>query len=142
MNKRGSNRNSCMVGVGSHNSLAGSLGKLVLYRFTGNLGDSMAMFHLNRDLNNLRVVHAVLSGDLTASVFHGGSYRVGDNVSHGGDNGSSGDVVSGVRGISTKVLRVSLSVGFSLSLDMVISSYRSSITKSINNLLADLLILD
>jgi len=163
---RGSDRYSGVLSGGGHHGLAGGHGELVLYRSTGHLGDGVTVLNLHRDLLDLRVVHTVLSGDLTASMLHSSS----DGVGHSMSNGSRGDMVShsnrssvvsnsdggsmvsnsnrssgSKRSTVGEVLRVSLSFsisisdGFSLPLAMMI---RSSITQSVHNLLAHLLILN
>jgi len=159
-------RYSGVLSGGGHHGLAGGHGELVLYRSTGHLGDGVTVLNLHRDLLDLGVVHTVLSGDLTASMLHSSS----DGVGHSMSNGSRGDMVShsnrssmvsnsdggsmvsnshrsrgSKRSTVGVVLRVSLSFsvsisnGFSLSLAMMI---RSSVTQSVHNLLADLLILN
>jgi len=154
---RGSDRYSGVLSGGGHHGLAGGHGELVLYRSTGDLGDGVTVLNLYGDLLDLRVVHTVLSGDLTASMLHSS----GDGVSHSMGNGGRSDMVShsnrssvvsnsnrssgSKRSTVGEVLRVSLSFGvsisngFSLSLAMMI---RSSITQSVHNLLAHLLILN
>ena len=62
-----------------------------------------------------RSTYAVLGGDLTAGVLHGGLQRVGNSV--GSDRGGQGSVVVG----SGKVLGVSLGLGIGLSLGNVVA---------------------
>merc|ERR1719153_1864577 len=151
---------------GGHHGLTGGHGELVLHILTGDLGDGVTVFYIDRNLLDLGVVHTVLSGDLTASMLHSSS----DGVCHSMGNGGRGDMVShsnrssvvsnsdggsmvsnskrssgSKRSTVGEVLRVSLSFGvsisngFSLSLAMMI---RSSVTQSVHNLLAHLLILN
>jgi len=159
---RGSDRDSSVLGGGGHYRLTGGHGELVLHILTGDLGDSVTVLNLDRNLLDLGVVHTVLGGDLTASMLHCGSHGVGHSVSYGSHRSRShrGDMVS-YRGSSIasvvvnskgskrstvgEVLRISLSFsvslsdGLSLSLAMMIGS---SITQSVHNLLAHLLILN
>ena len=81
-----------------------------------------------------RSTYAVLGGDLTAGVLHGGLQGVGNGV--GSDRGGQGSVVVGVGG---EELGVSLGLGISLSLGNVVSG---GVTDHIDDLLADLLVLD
>jgi len=171
---RGSDRYSGVLSGGGHHGLAGGHGELVLYRSTGHLGDGVTVLNLHRDLLDLRVVHTVLSGDLTASMLHSSS----DGVGHSMSNGSRGDMVShsnrssvvsnsdggsmvsnsnrssGIasvmaysKGSSETVMSISISISFSLSLSLPlmvssISNRSGSITQSVHNLLAHLLILN
>jgi len=163
---RGSDRDSGVLGGSGHYRLTGGHGELVLHILTGDLGDSVTVLNLDRNLLDLGVVHTVLGGDLTASMLHCGSHGVGHSVSYGShmvshrSRSHRGDMVS-YRGSSIasvvvnskgskrstvgEVLRVSLSFsvslsdGLSLSLAMMIGS---SITQSVHNLLAHLLILN
>merc|ERR1719481_1552823 len=120
---RGSDRYSGVLSGGGHHGLAGSHGELVLYRSTGDLGDGVTVLNLHRDLLDLRVVHTVLSGDLTASMLHSSS----DGVGHSMSNGSRGDMVSHSnrssvmsysKGSSETVMSISISISFSLSLSL------------------------
>merc|ERR1719369_1961042 len=120
-----------MSNMGSLHWLTGGLRDLVLHIGTGDLSDSVA----------------VLSGDLTASVFHSGGHRVGNSMGSDGDNMGSSKRGSGIRKTS-KVLGIGigLSLSFTLNNGMVATSYDSRysrlVTDGVNNLLADLLILD
>ena len=76
--------------------------------------------------------YAVLGGDLTAGVLHGGLQRVSNSVGSNWGGSISGVVVG-----SSQELGVSL--GISLPLGDVVSG---SVTDHINDLLADLLVLD
>jgi len=146
--KRGSDGS---VGGGSgDDGLTGGLGELVLDISAGDLGDGVAVLDLDGDLDDLGVVNAVLGGDLTAGVLHGLGDGVGDSVGNGQRSGGNsvsnsdrgGDSVVGKRGNSVgKVLGISLSVGLSLPLANVVGS-DGSVTQSVNDLLADLLVLN
>lgn len=134
------------VGVGGLNSLAGGLGQRVLNISASNLGDSVAVLNLNRDNLDLGVVNAVLGGDLTASVLHGGDSGVGNGVSNGSNmgNGSgngmsdgSGGITGSITGIS--VVSISIGLSVSLSLDNMAVSGRG-VTEGVYNVLADLLV--
>merc|ERR1719348_1148721 len=125
---------------GGHHGLAGGHGELVLYRSAGHLGDGVTVLNLHRDLLDLRVVHTVLSGDLTASMLHSSS----DGVSHSMSNGSRGDMVShsngssmvsnsqgsssiasvmaDSKGSSETVMSISISFSLSLSLPLMVTS--------------------
>jgi len=124
--------------VGSLNWLAGGLGDLVLDWRAGDLGDGVAVLHLDRDQLDLGVVNAVLGGDLTASMLHSCLDGVGYSVGNWGD--------SWVSSVSSEKLRISFSIGISLTFAIVIGSMSDrscrSVTKGINNLLADLLVLN
>jgi len=169
---RGSDRYSGVLSGGGHHGLAGGHGELVLYRSAGHLGDGVTVLNLHRDLLDLRVVHTVLSGDLTASMLHSSS----DGVGHSMSNGSRGDMVShsnrssmvsnsdggsmvsnshrsssiasvmaDSKGSSETVMSISISFSLSLSLPLMVTSVSNrsgSITQSVHNLLADLLILN
>ena len=150
--KRGSDGS---VGGGSgDDGLTGGLGELVLDIGAGDLGDGVAVLDLDGDLDDLGVVNAVLGGDLTAGVLHSLGDGVGDSVGNrqrsGGNSVSNsdggGDSVVGKRGNSVgKVLGISLSVGLSLPLANVVGSDGSSdgsVTQGVNDLLADLLVLN
>ena len=139
--------------VGGLNSLAGGLGDGVLDISAGHLGDGVAVLDLHGDQLDLGAVHAVLGGDLTASVLHG----LGDGVGNGVGNGKRSNGVShsnrsnwgsdgvgkGKTGVG-EVLGISLSLGLSLPLAVVGNdgSSNGSVTESVNNLSADLLVLD
>merc|ERR1719331_1400581 len=115
-----------------HNGLALGGGDLVGHIGTGHLGDGVAVLNLDGDGLHLGVVNAVLGGDLTAGVLDGGLQRVSDSVGSNWGGGISGVVVG-----SSEELGVSL--GISLPLGDVVSG---SVTDHINDLLADLLVLD
>ena len=77
----GRRRRSRNGGVGrgtGDDGFTGGLGELILNIVPGDLGDSVAVLHLYRDLNDLGVVDTVLSGNLAAGVLHGFSDRVGN----------------------------------------------------------------
>jgi len=159
---RGSDRDSSVLGGSGHHGLAGGLGKYVLHIRTGDLGDSVTVLNLDRNLLDLGVVHTVLGGDLTASMLHCGSHGVGHSVSYGSHmvshrNGGSmvsyshrgssiASVVAESKGSSDTVVSISISISLSLGLplDVMVASIsnRSSITQSVHNLLAHLLILN
>jgi len=121
-----------VLGGGGDNGLTGGLGEHVLDSLTGDLGDGVAVLNLDGDLDDLGVVHAVLGGDLAASVGHGLGDGVSDGVSHGqrssdsvgngeGGSGEGGSGVSGVgnTGVSVgKVLGISLGIGLGLSISL------------------------
>merc|ERR1719331_972494 len=115
-----------------HNGLALGGGDLVGHIGTGHLGDGVAVLNLDGDGLHLGVVNAVLGGDLTAGVLNCGLQRVSDSVGSNGGGGIGGVVVG-----SSQELGVSL--GVSLPLGDVVSG---SVTDHINDLLADLLVLD
>jgi hypothetical protein len=111
--------------VGGGDSFTGGDGDEVLNIGTGDLGDDVAVLNLNGDNLDGGVIHAVLGGDITASVLHSG----GDGVSDGGgDDGGGGNVsvgegsdgvVSGVSvvggdSVSVSVLSIGISVGLAL----------------------------
>ena len=144
-------------GGGGDNGLTGGLGKLVLDIGTGDLGDGVAVLNLDGDLDDLGVVDAVLGGDLTAGVLHGLGDGVGNSVGNGqrsSNRGNSSDGRgSGIGGVVSvgEVLSISislsLSLGISLPLAVGVVSSRSngsngSVTESVNDLSADLLVLD
>jgi len=146
-----------MRGGGGDDGLTGGLGQLVLNIGTGDLGDGVAVLDLDGDLDDLGVVNAVLGGDLTASVLHGLGDGVGNSVGNGQRSGSNGDGGSdgvsqrssdGVVGEDTgvgEVLGISLSIGLGLPLADVVGSDGSSngsVTESVDDLSADLLVLD
>merc|ERR1711970_1350057 len=133
-----SGRGNGVGGGRGDNSLAGGLGQLVLDIGTGDLGDSVAVLNLDRDLDDLGVVDAVLGGDLTASVLHGLGDGVGNSVGNGQRSGNGGD--GGSNGVSQRssdgvvgedtgvgeVLGISLSIGLGLPLADVVGSDGSS----------------
>ena len=139
-------------GGGGDDGLTGGLGKLVLDIGTGDLGDGVAVLNLDGDLDDLGVVNAVLGGDLTAGVLHGLGDRVGNSVGNGQRSGNRGDSDSRGSGVGSvvavsKVLSISISIGVSLSLGLPLavvgnSVSNGSITESVNDLSADLLVLD
>ena len=122
------------------NRLALGGGDLVVDILALDLGDGVAVLHLDWDQLDLGVVDTVLGDHLTASVLDGGLDRVGNSVDSGSNNWSSDS--SSVVSTSQEVLRISL--GISLSLGNVVSSGSNSggITDDISHLLADLLVLD
>ena len=138
---------------GGDDGLTGGLGKLVLNIGTGDLGDGVAVLNLDGDLDDLGVVNAVLGGDLTASVLHGLGDGVGNSVGNGQrsngsngvshSNGGSDGVGKGKTSVG-EVLGISLSLGLSLPLAVVGNdgSSNGSVTEGVNDLLADLLVLD
>ena len=151
-----SGRGNGVGGGGGDDGLAGGLGQLVLDIGTGDLGDGVAVLNLDGDLDDLGVVNAVLGGDLTASVLHGLGDRVGNGMSNGQrSNGSNGVSHSnggnrGSNGVGKgktsvgEVLGISLSLGLSFPLAVVGNdrSSNGSVTQGVNDLLADLLVLD
>lgn len=139
--------------VGSLNSLTGSLGECVLNISTSNLGDGVAVLNLNGNNLNLGVINTVSGGDLTASVLHGGDSGVSNSgsnrqVDSGGSmsNSNRSSMSDSKRGSSmvsitiTKSSIMSISISFSISLSLVKTMMVSSITQSINNILANLLV--
>jgi len=105
---------------------------------TLDLGDGVAVLNLDWDQLDLGVIDTVLSDDLAASVLDGSLDRVSNGMSNGSDDWSGskrGGMVS-----TNQVLRISLGLSFSLSLDNVTSSW--GVTKEVGHLLADLLVLD
>merc|ERR1740123_1643212 len=137
-------------GGGGDNGLTGGLGKLVLDIGTGDLGDGVAVLNLDGDLDDLGVVNAVLGGDLTASVLHGLGDGVGNGVGNGqrsGDRGDSDSRGSGVGGVVAvgEVLSISIGLRLSLGLPLAVSVGsvgNGSVTESVSDLSADLLVLD
>ena len=142
-------------GGGGDNGLTGGLGKLVLDIFTGDLGDGVAVLNLDGDLDDLGVVNAVLGGDLTAGVLHGLGDGVGNSVGNGqrsSNRGNSSDGRgSGIGGVVSvgEVLSISISLSLSLGLPLAVGVVGSrsngsngSVTESVNDLSADLLVLD
>jgi len=147
---RGSSNISSVVdtktnGVGGLNSLASGLGECVLNISASDLGDGVTVLNLDGNNLNLGVINTVSGGNLTASVLHGGDSRVGNGVSNGGNMGNGSDGGVGKRsdsGVSVSV-ELSISIGFSISLsldNMAVGG--GSITQNINNILADLLVLN
>jgi len=131
--------------MGSLHWLTGGLRDLVLHIGTGDLSDGVAVLDLNGDNLDLGVIHTVLSGDLTASVFHSGGHRVGNSMGSDGGNMGSSKRGSGIRKTSEVLgISISLSLSFTLNNGMVATSYDSRysrlVTDGVNNLLADLLI--
>jgi len=129
--------------MGGLNRLTSGLGDWVLNIGTGHLGDGVAVLNLNGDKLDLRVVNTVLSGDFTASVLDSGSNGVSNSVGNWSSNsdGSSGERSSNGSSIrmSSKELRISFSISFTLSNGVVSNSSRS-IADGVNNFLADLLV--
>ena len=122
--------------MGGLHRLADGLGDGVVDGSAGDLGDNVAVLDLNGDTLHLRVVHAVLGGDLAAGVLHSGDSRVSHSMGNRGHKGSLG---------ITQPLGISISIGLSLSLplDKVGSRHDSgSIAENVNNILADLLVLN
>ena len=105
---------------------------------TLDLGDSVAVLHLDWDQLDLGVINTVLSDNLAASVLHCSLDRVSNSMSYWSNNWSSGNRGGVVT--SNQVLSISLSLGFSLSLDNVTSSW--GITQEVGDLLAHLLVLN
>jgi len=152
--------------VGGLNRLAGGLGDGVLDVSAGNLGDSVAVLNLDGDDLHLGVVDAVLGGDLVAGVLDGGHSRVGNSMGNGGDSsvgnrgnsgvgkGSTGGVGKGstgnmgtIGGSNTSIEDLSISLSLSLGLSISLSLHdmgnsRGGVTDGVNNILADLLVLD
>merc|ERR1719147_499950 len=152
---RGSDRYSGVLSGGGHHGLAGGHGELVLYRSTGDLGDGVTVLNLHRDLLDLGVIHTVLSGDLTASMLHSSSDGVGHSMGNGSRSNCDGSSnssrsngsISSMSVRSSEILGISLSLSISLCLplNMVVSGITDrsgSITQSVHNLLAHLLILN
>merc|ERR1719309_921160 len=139
---RDSHRYGSMMSGGGHHGLTGGHGELVLHILTGDFGDGVTVFYIDRNLLDLRVVHTVLSGDLTASMLHSSSDGVSHSMMDRGDmlcysNVASTCMSDTVSILGCEVQRIRLSL--SLPLAMMI---RSSITQSVHNLLAHLLILN
>merc|ERR1712123_352256 len=128
-----------MGNMGGLHWLTGGLGDLVLNVRAGHLGDGVAVLNLDRDQLDLGVVDTVLSGDGSAGVLHCGGHRVGNSVGGRQSNGgnSMGKWGSSV-GESSKVLSISISFSFTF----VDSMGKRSVTDVVNNLLADLLVLN
>jgi len=146
-------------GGGGDDGLTGGLGKLVLDIGTGDLGDGVAVLNLDGDLDDLGVVNAVLGGDLTASVLHGLGDGVGNGVGNGqrsnsvsDSNGSSDSVGKGKSSVGKgktgvgEVLGISISLSLGLSLPLAVvgndGSSNGSVAESVDDLSADLLVLD
>merc|ERR1719180_679376 len=119
----------------------------------------MAVLNLDGDLDDLGVVNAVLSGDLTASVLHSLGDGVGNSVGNGqrsngvsDSNGSSDSVGKGKSSVGKgktgvgEVLSISISLSLGLSLPLAVvgnnGSSNGSVTESVNDLSADLLVFD
>jgi len=147
---RGGDRYSGVLSGGGHHGLAGGHGELVLHRSTGHLGDGVTVLNLYGDLLDLGVVHTVLSGDLTASMLHSSSDGVSHSMMDRGDMLCYSNVASTCMSDTVSILRcevqrisLSLSISFRLSLSLPLAMMiRSSITQSVHNLLAHLLILN
>jgi len=147
---RDSDRYGSMMSGGGHHGLTGGHGELVLHILTGDLGDGVTVFYIDRNLLDLRVVHTVLSGDLTASMLHSSSDGVGHSMMDRGDMLCYSNVTSTCMSNTVSILRcqvkrisLSLSISISISLSLPLAMMiRSSITQSVHNLLAHLLILN
>jgi len=136
--------------VGGGDSLTGGDGDEVLDIGTGDLGDDVAVLNLDGDNLDGGVIHAVLGGDITASVHNGGGHRVSDSGSDDGDggngvvsigsNGGNGVVtISSSVSISTSSVE-SISFGISLgftSVDMVGDGGNRGVTQMVGGLLAE-----
>jgi hypothetical protein len=123
--------------VGGLHRLTDGLGDGVLHGSAGHLGDNVAVLDLNGHALHLGVVHTVLGGDLTASVLDSCDSRVGNSMSNRGHIGGMG--------IAIVASPVSLSIGLSLSLVQQVSGKDGcsrGIAENINNILADLLVLN
>merc|ERR1711892_1340704 len=95
------------------------------------------MFNLNWNLFDLGVVNTMLSGDLTTSMFNCGGNRVGNSSSNWGNSS-----MMSIASIGTgKVLRISFSISFSLTFANRVVGSRL-VTDGVNDLLADLLVLN
>merc|ERR1719348_484455 len=126
--------NGVSSNVGRLDGLAGRLGDGVLDVGAGDLGHGVAVLDLNRhDLNNW-VIDAVLGGDLTASVLHGGN----SSVSNGGNNGGNGSVGKMAVGRSQEL---GISFSISIALDQVSGNSRV-VADFVNDVLADLHVLN
>jgi len=124
--------------VGRLNGLASRLGDRILNVGAGDLGHGVAVLDLNRhDLNNW-VVDAVLGGDLTASVLHGGNSSVSHGVSNRGNNGGNGSVGKMAVGRSQEL---GISFSISIALDQVSGNSRV-VADFVNDVLADLHVLN
>ena len=130
--------------VGGLHRLADGLGDGVVDRGAGDLGDDVAVLDLNGDTLHLGVVHTVLGGDLAAGVLHSGNGRVGHSMGNRGNVGQRGK--GGSMGITIVSAPVCLSISLSLSLVQQMASGHNggnrSIAENVNNILADLLVLD
>jgi hypothetical protein len=127
--------------MSSLNSLAGGLGNLILNWCTSNLGHSVAVLNLNWDSYDLGVVNTVLSSNLTTSMLDSSLDRVSNSM---GNWCNWGNMVSS---ITSEELGISFSISLSFTLDittitMITSSNRDSrsVTKGVNNQLAELLV--
>merc|ERR1712123_521861 len=136
-----------MGNMGGLHWLTGGLGDLVLNVRAGHLGDGVAVLNLDRDQLDLGVVDTVLSGDGSAGVLHCGGHRVGNSMGDRQSNGGMGDKRSSSMGEgvgserkTSKVLSISISISFSFT--FVDSMGKRTVTDVVNNLLADLLILN
>merc|ERR1719211_537929 len=105
---------SGLADVGGGDSLTSGDGDEVLDIGTGDLGDDVAVLNLDGDNLDGGVIHAVLGGDITASVHNGGSHRVSDS---GSDDGGGNGVVS-ISSSSVESISFGISLGFT-SVDMV-----------------------
>merc|ERR1712200_53083 len=81
--------------VASLHGFTGGHGDEVLDVTASNLGDDVAVLNLHGDNNDLRVVNATLSGDLTAGVSHGGGDGVSDSVGNGKGSGDGKSMSEG-----------------------------------------------
>merc|ERR1719211_986024 len=110
--------------VGGGDSLTGGDGDEVLNIGTGDLGDDVAVLNLDGDNLDGGVIHAVLGGDITASVHNGGGGVV---------------TISSSVSISTSSIE-SISFGISLgftSVDMVGDGGNRGVTQMVGGLLAE-----
>jgi len=141
-----------LADVGGGHGLTGGDGDEVLDVGTGDLCDDVAVLNLDGDNLDGGVVHAVLGGDITASVFHGGGDGVSDSGSDNGGDGV-GDGGNSVVSIGTSVVSdgvsvsgnsvESISFGISLgigatSVDSVGGVGNGGITEMVGGFLADL----
>jgi len=133
--------------VGGGDSLTGGDRDEVLDIGTGYLGDDVAVLNLDGDNLDGGVIHAMLGGDITASVLHGGSDRVTNSRSDDGGNGVVGNLgvgvstmVSGISSMRISVLSISLGISFTLVHSMMgisgMVSFNWSVAKMINGRLA------
>jgi hypothetical protein len=146
---------SGLADVGGGDGLTGGDRDEVLDIGTGDLGDDVAVLNLNGDNLDNGVVHAVLGGDITASVLHGGSDGVSDSGSDDGGNGvvsvGTGDGGNGTVSVSTGVSVSgvsssveSISIGFSLSIGLTSVDMvgNGGVTQVVGGLLAKRHVLD
>jgi len=140
MGNNGGSISSSVSHVCGLNSLAGSLGDLVVDIGTGDPGDGVAVLNLNGNKLDLGVVNTVLSGNFTASMLDCGSDGVSNSVGSNWGNSKRGSKRSShgmtIR-MSSKELRISF--GFSLSLTLgngVIT--KRLVTDGVNDFLANL----